>query len=79
MPVPLPPERLLRLARQRFEDATGRRWSEAGPTERGEWLVRIEATLRAEHGIAVDAVWCNGSWIPAPRTPRLRSTQDGDV
>ncbi|GAB3580351.1 hypothetical protein GCM10027445_50500 [Amycolatopsis endophytica] len=59
------PARLKTLAIRRFETTTGRRWREATETQKRTWLADTEPVVRAEEGIATDAVWRGGAWQPA--------------
>ncbi len=57
----LTPRAIERLAIRRFTD-TGRSWAKAPAATRSTWLADIEPVIRAEHGIALDAVWHGGGW-----------------
>lgn len=59
------PDGLAREARRRFVAATGRQWQHASLAHRHKWWREIEPQLRVEHGIAPDAIWCDGSWQPS--------------
>ncbi|SNR29189.1 hypothetical protein SAMN06265360_101318 [Haloechinothrix alba] len=76
------PESLERVARRRYEAQTGNHWRHASPRQRRAWLRRIEPELRAEHGIAADAVYRDGTWQPAEQLDLFTTTQhdstDGD-
>lgn len=58
------PDGLAREARRRFVAATGQQWQHASLAQRRKWCGEIEPTLRAEHGIAADAVYRDGAWQP---------------
>ncbi|WP_307793249.1 hypothetical protein [Amycolatopsis sp. MtRt-6] len=58
----LSPRAIERLAMRRFIDRTGRTWTKATAKERRQWLAAEEPVIRAEHGIALDAVWHGGDW-----------------
>ncbi|WIY05097.1 hypothetical protein QRX60_15105 [Amycolatopsis mongoliensis] len=57
----LTPRAIERLAIRRFTD-TGRSWAKAPAATRRTWLAEVEPVIRAEHGIALDAVWHGGGW-----------------
>jgi hypothetical protein len=59
------PNGLKTLACRRFSEVTGKQWRHATPAERTTWLERTVPVLKAEHGIAADAVWIDGVWQPA--------------
>jgi hypothetical protein len=59
------PQGLERLARRRYVAHTGQQWQHALLETRRAWLREIEPVLRAEHGIAADAVWRDGAWQAA--------------
>lgn len=67
---------LERLARARYQRETGHKWRDAPAEERRRWWAEIEPVLRAEHGIAADAVWQQGTWQPAEQ---LYLFADGEV
>lgn len=69
------PESLRRVARRSYEAHTGNNWRHASPRQRRAWLRRIEPALRAEHGIAADAVYRDGAWQPAEQLDLFRATQ----
>lgn len=58
----LSPRAIERLAMRRFTDHTGRTWAKATAKQRRDWLAEQEPVIRAEHGIALDAVWHGGDW-----------------
>ncbi|SFJ76702.1 hypothetical protein SAMN05421835_108188 [Amycolatopsis sacchari] len=70
------PARLKTLAIRRYEATTGRRWREAPEADRAAWLADTEPEIRAEEGIAADAVWHAGTWIPAGQTDLFTSLPD---
>ncbi|AIJ20658.1 hypothetical protein [Amycolatopsis methanolica] len=59
------PAQLKTLAIRRYETTTGRRWRDLTAVQRAAWLSKTEPVLRAEEGIALDAVWRDGAWQPA--------------
>ncbi|RZQ64452.1 hypothetical protein EWH70_09495 [Amycolatopsis suaedae] len=50
--------------RRRHRAATGKQWRDVPLDQRRAWFARCEPEVRAELGIAADAVWRNGSWQP---------------
>lgn len=46
----------------RYEAETGRKWRDLGQRKRKAWLAHTEPLIRAELGIARDAVWRDGAW-----------------
>lgn len=75
------PEALQRWARRRYEAATGNDWRHASPKQRRAWLRRIEPVLRAEHGIAGDAVYRHRAWQPGDQLDLFSTSEhdrDGD-
>lgn len=58
------PEGLARLARRWYVATTGKQWRYASHDQRRRWWAHIEPLLRAEHGIATDAVYRDGDWHP---------------
>ncbi|MGW5744571.1 hypothetical protein [Amycolatopsis sp. NPDC003861] len=58
----LSPRAIERLAMRRFTDHTGVTWAKATAKQRRDWLAAQEPAIRAEHGIALDAVWHGGDW-----------------
>ncbi|WP_310976734.1 MULTISPECIES: hypothetical protein [unclassified Amycolatopsis] len=58
----LTPRAMERLAIRRYTDQTGQSWAKAPATTRRAWLADVEPVIRAEHGIALDAVWDGGDW-----------------
>ncbi|MGW5742324.1 hypothetical protein [Amycolatopsis sp. NPDC003861] len=63
----LTPRAIERLAIRRFTD-TGQSWAKAPAATRRTWLAEIEPVIRAEHGIALDAVWHGGGWQASGQT-----------
>lgn len=59
------PAQLKSLTIRRYEDSTGTRWRDADKAARAKWLRDTEPVIRAEEGIAADAVWRDGAWHPA--------------
>ncbi|OXM70740.1 MULTISPECIES: hypothetical protein [Amycolatopsis] len=59
------PAQIKTLAIRRYEATTGRRWRETDPEARSAWLAETEPVIRAEEGVAADAVWRDGAWQPA--------------
>ncbi|MGW5724101.1 hypothetical protein ACWEVP_48610 [Amycolatopsis sp. NPDC003865] len=57
----LTPRAIERLAIRRY-DTAGRSWAKAPAVERRAWLAEAEPIIRAEHGMALDAVWHGGDW-----------------
>ncbi|UJW34223.1 hypothetical protein L3Q67_10905 [Saccharothrix sp. AJ9571] len=53
------------MMRRRHRAATGKDWRQVPLAERRSWFAEQEPQIRAELGIAADAVWANGSWQPA--------------
>lgn len=70
------PARLKTLAIRFYEESTGARWREATDTERAAWLAEAEPVIRADEGIAADAVWRNGAWTPAGQADLFTPTDD---
>lgn len=62
------PAQLKTLAIRRYEATTGTRWREATDAAKRKWLAKTEPVIRAEEGIAADAVWRDGAWQPAGQT-----------
>ncbi|WP_020418535.1 hypothetical protein [Amycolatopsis sp. ATCC 39116] len=62
------PTQIKTLAIRRYETTTGKRWREADAEARSAWLAKTEPVIRAEEGIAADAVWRDGAWQPAGQT-----------
>jgi len=62
------PAQLKTLAIRRYETTTGKRWREADTEARSAWLEKTEPVIRAEEGVAADAVWRDGAWQPAGQT-----------
>lgn len=72
------PAQVKALAIRRYEAATGERWRDADPGRRQAWLAETEPVIRAEEGIATDAVWRDGAWQPAGQTDLFTLT-DSDT
>ncbi|MDQ0378593.1 hypothetical protein [Amycolatopsis thermophila] len=62
------PAQLKTLCIRRYEATTGTRWREATESQKQAWLDKTEPVIRAEEGIAPDAVWRDGAWQPAGQT-----------
>ncbi len=61
----LTPRAIERLAIRRYTAQTGQSWAKASAAKRRTWLAEVEPVIRAEHGIALDAVWDGGAWQAA--------------
>ncbi|WP_435060633.1 hypothetical protein [Amycolatopsis thermoflava] len=72
------PSQLKTLCIRRYEATTGQRWREATDAAKRKWLEKTEPVIRAEEGIAADAVWRDGAWQPAGQTD-LFSLTDADT
>jgi hypothetical protein len=59
------PNALESQARKRYCASTGTEWKKVPAKERRRWMDEILPVLRKEHGIATDAVWRDGAWVPA--------------
>lgn len=65
IPVGTTPATIKTLCVRMYEATTGRPWRDRDVHERTTWLTETEPLVRWEEGIAADAVWQDGAWIPA--------------
>jgi hypothetical protein len=73
------PAKLKTLAIRRYEASTGQKWRDADRPTREKWLRDTQPALRAEEGIAADAVWRDGAWQPADQIDLFELTAGKEV